>query len=222
VINHLNLIILTPGHSMMADYVKSLLGATKELDRRGITWGFSSEYASHVANAREITLSATRENDLSDSRPFAGALTYDKLLWIDSDIAFTPDDVIKAYESTYDIVSGAYLFADGSVAAHLEFLGTAFSYEQILDMTEPVKIAGAGMGFMAVKSRVFESLSRPWFQSPTIAANINGKTVNVQITGEDLSFCYRASEAGFEIWLDPTIKVQHHKTMKLTWEGITP
>ena len=89
-------------------------------------------------------------------------------------------------------------------------------------MNEPVKVFGAGMGFMAVKSGVFESLSRPWFQSPTVTTNRDGKDFSFPLMGEDLSFCYRANEAGFEVWFDPTIRVQHHKMMKLTWGGIKP
>lgn len=219
---HKNLIIATPGHSMMREYVYSLLAATKKLDELGISWAFSSEYCSHVADAREITLSGTRVNDPSQTKPFMGEITYDKILWIDSDIAFSPEHVIKAYESPYDIVTGAYLLAGGEVMAYKELFGKPYLYDEVKAMTEPVKVFGAGMGFMAVKSGVFESLSRPWFQSPTVTVKnqSDDKDYTFPIMGEDLSFCHRANEAGFEVWFDPSIKVQHHKMMKLTWEGI--
>lgn len=219
---HVNLIIATPGHSMMSIYVRSLLAATEELNKRGISWAFSSEYASHVADAREMTLNGDNRNDLSESRPFKGSITYDKVLWIDSDIAFSPQDVVKAYESPYDIVTGAYLLASGEATLYRKLFGPALVYDEVLKMTEPEKIFGAGMGFMAVKSGVFESLSRPWFQSPTVTVDHEGKDYTFPIMGEDLSFCYRAAEAGFEVWFDPSIKLQHHKVMKLTWEGIKP
>lgn len=219
---HVNLIIATPGHSMMSIYVKSLLATIDELNKREISWGFSSEYSSHVGDAREITLNGDNQNSLAEQRPFKGAVTYDKILWIDSDIAFTPDDVIKAYESPYDIVTGAYLLASGEVTAYRELFSMGFLYDEVLKLTEPVKIFAAGMGFMAVKSGVFESLSRPWFQSPTVTHKQGDVEYTIPILGEDLSFCYRAGQAGFEIWLDPSIKLTHHKTMKLTWEGIKP
>jgi GT2 family glycosyltransferase len=38
--------------------------------------------------------------------------------------------------------------------------------------------------------------------------------------GEDISWCKRVTDLGFNIWFDPRVKVTHHKTMKLTWEGI--
>lgn len=217
---HVNLIIATPGYSVLSGYLRSLLAATQELNQRGITWAFSQEYASHVANAREMTLNGDNQNDPTEQRPFKGQVTYDKILWIDSDIMFTPEDVIKAYESPYDIVAGAYMIASGEVVVYKELFGPGLTKDEVLEMTEPTKIFGAGMGFMAVKSGVFESLTRPWFQSPMVTTQFNGKDFAFPIIGEDLSFCYRAGQAGFEVWFDPSIKLTHHKTYKLTWEGL--
>lgn len=217
---HVNLIIATPGYSVLSGYLRSLLAATQELNQRGITWAFSQEYASHVADAREITLNGDNRNDPTEQRPFKGSVTYDKILWIDSDIIFTPEDVIKAYESPFDIVAGAYMIASGEVVAYKELFGRGYTMEEVKNLTEPERISGAGMGFMAVKSGVFESLTRPWFQSPVVTTQISGKDFTFPIMGEDLSFCYRAGQAGFEIWLDPSIKLIHHKTFKITWEGL--
>lgn len=217
---HINLIIVTPGHSVMAAYLKSLLAATRELEARGITWAFSQEYASHVANAREMSLNGDSQNFLDDSRPFKGNVTYDKILWIDSDIAFTPEDVIKAYESEHDIVSGAYTLANGEVVAYMLDELRPFTMEEVKALNEPLEIHSAGMGFMAVKQGVFESLSRPWFQSVNDIFTQGDKTFEFFITGEDISFCKRAKTNGFKIWLDPSIKLIHHKMFKLTWEGL--
>lgn len=221
---HVNLIIATPGHSVQAGYLKSLLATISRLSEEKITWGYSIEFSSHVAVAREMTLNGPGQFDLGVSQPFGGNFSYDKILWIDSDITFTPEDVLKAYRSDYDIVTGAYLLSNGEVMAFTEKLGTALRHEEVVNATEPVKLMGAGMGFMAVKQGIFESLSRPWFQTATVKHdfdNGNGE-VEVQVTGEDLSFCQRAIENGFEIWLDPTIKLIHNKTMRLTWDGPMP
>jgi hypothetical protein len=217
---HINLIIATPGHSVMSAYLRSLLAATRELDRRGISWAFSQEYSSHVADAREMTLNGDNQNDIKEQRPFKGQLTYDKILWIDSDIMFTPEDVIKAYESPFDVVSGAYTLASGEVVAYKELFGQGYTMNEVKEMKEPTKIFGAGLGFFCVKSGVFESLSRPWFQSVPGTKVIDGEKFTFPIMGEDLSLCKRINDAGFEIYLDPEIKLIHHKTFKLTWEGL--
>lgn len=217
---HVNLIIATPGHSVMSAYLRSLLAATNELNKRGISWAFSQEYSSHVADAREMTLNGDNQNDPNESRPFKGSISYDKILWIDSDIMFSPEDVIKAYESPFDVVSGAYTLASGEVVAYKELFGGPYSMEEVKAMKNPERIFGAGMGFFCMKSGIFEKLSRPWFQSVPGTTIFNGKEFTFPIMGEDLSLCKRINDAGFEIWLDPSIKLIHHKTFKLTWEGL--
>lgn len=221
--NHVNVVICTPGHSVMAGYVNSLLETMNELAKRNITFLWSNGFSSHVGDAREITLAGTKNNIINETRPFHGEVTYDKLMWIDSDIVWKPEDFIKLYESDKDIVSGAYLLASGEVVAYKEELGGGYNYEEVKAMTEPVEIAGAGFGFICIKQGVFEKMSRPWFQSvPVKRKEADGTEYDFFMMGEDLSFCYRAKRLGFKIWFDPTVRVTHHKTMKLTWEGPLP
>jgi hypothetical protein len=219
---HINVIIATPGHSLMSDYVKSLIATTFELSKRNITWSYTNLYSSHVADSREVTLSGTFQNDLSNSKPLSGEVTYDKIIWIDSDINWTPEDFIKLYESDKDIVSGGYLFPSGEVAAYKEFMKPGFRLEDIKDEKELIPIDGCGFGFVAVKSGVFESLSRPWFQSAIVRFKTeeDNKEYEFPIIGEDISWCMRVKNNGYQIWLDPTVQVTHNKMTKLTWEGI--
>lgn len=219
---HVNLIIATPGHSMMSSYVRSLVALIQELNNRNITWGFSSEYSSLVGDAREMTLNGNNQNNIKETRPFKGQITYDKIMWIDSDIAWAPEDVIKLYESDKDIVTGAYMLASGEVVAYPKLLGNAYVYEEVKAMTEPVKVEACGFGFICVKQGVFESLTRPWFQSAmgTWVDKDTGEEYQFPIMGEDISWCKRVGDKGYDIWLDPTVKVTHHKMMKLTWDGI--
>lgn len=216
---HINVVICTPGHSLMGIYVKSLLALIDRLKQEGLSVAWSNEYSSHVADAREMTLSGTNQNLINENRPFHGNITYDTLLWIDSDIAFNPEDAVKLVKSDKKIISGAYMLASGEVMAYKELLGRAYNYDEVINMTEPVQIAGCGFGFVAVKAGVFESLTRPWFQSALVETKDG---ITFPMMGEDLSWCKRATDAGFEIWFDPTVRVTHHKMMKLTWEGIRP
>jgi hypothetical protein len=218
---HVNLIIATPGHSLMTSYVKSLLATAEALAKEKITWLFTSQYSSHVADAREVTLSGSMENSLVESRPLQGQVTYDKIMWIDSDIAWNPEDIIKLYKSDKDIVSGAYLLASGEVTAYKKILGAGYTHQDILKMKKLTKIDGAGFGFICVKQGVFESLSRPWFQQALITKTDEetGEEFTFPLMGEDISWCHRVKQNGYQIWLDPTVRVQHHKMMKLTWDG---
>lgn len=222
-IPHVNVFICTPGSSLMSQYVKSLIATTHYLGVNKISWAYSNEYSSVVADAREITLSGTKENNISEQRPFNGMVTYDKLFWIDSDISWTPEDFAKLYESDKDIISGAYLATNGDVMAHEKILGRPFRYDEIKPAKRLIKIESCGFGFLAIKSGVFESMTRPWFQPAISEIELeDGSKRTIPIMGEDVSFCKRALENGFELWLDPTVQVTHNKTMMLSWEGVRP
>lgn len=215
--------ICTPGHSVMAEYLKSLVHWASAAPRYGITWALANGYSSHVADARELTLSGTKINSLIENRPFEGKLTYDKLLWIDSDIEFYPEDVEKLYKSDKDIICGGYLQADGGVMAYESLKKGPYVISEVERMRDIVEVEGAGFGFICVKNGVFESLSRPWFQSAEETLTLDdGKSYTFQMIGEDISWCKRVRELGYTIWFDPSVKLNHHKMMKLTWKGITP
>lgn len=215
-----DIVILTPGHSMTTAYVKSLLATGEELKKRGISWAWASEYSSHVGDAREITLSGTRTNNPLNNVPFEGNLDYKKLMWIDSDISWKPEDVIKLYESDKEIITGVYLFDNGTTSCFSEFLGAMYNYSEILNMEELTEIQGCGFGFLCITKGIFELMSRPWFQSVETTMRFGGQDVSFPIMGEDVSWCTRAMRLGYKIWLDPSIKVNHHKVVKLEWEGL--
>ena len=220
---HVNVVILTPGNGVTRHYLTSLLETINFLGKQNISFSFSQHYSSHVADAREVTLSGSLVNNFKDRRPFQGNFTYDKLMWIDSDIGWTPEDFLTLYQSEKDIVSGAYILGNGSVAAHKELKGGGefYTVAEVLDMKEPITVNSAGFGFMCIKSGVFESLARPWFQSATHEAPTDsGDTYKFNVIGEDVSFCYRARELGYDIWLDPSVRVIHQKQFLLTWEGL--
>lgn len=221
---HADVIIATPGHSLLGPYVMSLLGTIERLGRENISWAWLNRYASNVADAREITLANSLHNNIAEQRPLYGQLTYKKIFWIDSDIAWTPDDFMRLYESDFDIVSGAYLLASGEVTAYPERLGPGLRYDEVQQMSDPLKVHGVGFGFLAVKQGIFERLSRPWFQSVpvTMTDGETGEEWTFPIMGEDISWCERVGRLGFDIWLDPMVKVTHHKMMALSWNGVQP
>lgn len=221
---HVNVIIATPGHSVMSGYLRSLLDTIGAISERKLTWAYSNQYSSLVSNAREMTLNGNSVNSLEESRPFKGEITYDKIIWIDSDISWTPEDFFKLYDSDKDIVSGGYLLANGEVTAYKKESSQPYNIEEVKNLTELTKVTACGFGFLAVKSGVFESLTRPWFQGAyTEYLNEDTKKkITFPVTGEDFAWCIRVTQNGYDIWLDPSVLVNHHKMMQLTWDGPRP
>lgn len=216
-VKEVDVVILTPGHSVTTSYLKCLLNTIIEFDRLGIRWAYSSEYSSHVGDAREITLSSSEANDINNSVPFHGKIKYKKLMWIDSDITWEPEDILRLFYSDKEIIAGVYLFADGRTSVFKEFLGSIYTKDEILKLDNITEIQGSGFGFICIQNGIFELMSRPWFQSSVGTIERNGEKISFPVMGEDLSFCLRAQKLGYKIWLDPKVKVGHQKTIKLEW-----
>ena len=215
----MNVLIATPGHSLMGAYVQSLMETGNALHAHGLSWAWSNKYSSHVADVREITLSGSYVNNIAESRPMEGRLSYDKIIWIDSDISWTPDAFFSLYDSPYEIVSGAYLLENDVVPAYPSIMAGGLTRQDVMAMEKPIKVDAAGFGFLAVKHGIFEVMSRPWFQQVpvTFVDKESGREMEFPIMGEDMSWCQRAIQMGHEVWFDPRIKVQHHKMQSLTW-----
>jgi hypothetical protein len=217
---HYNVVFATPGASMLPGYVRSILKTVKCFDDQGISWNYLTEYSSLVAHAREKTIGGTGYQDPSNSKPAHGAFTYDVIVWIDSDIAWEPEDIFQLLSHEVEVVSGCYMMENGEVTVYPKALKGGMSVEEIIKLKKPFTVRGVGFGFLAVKSGVFEKISRPWFSQVEVEV-MNEETGELEykfpLMGEDLSWCEKVHRMGIDIWVDPLIRVTHHKQIKLEW-----
>jgi hypothetical protein len=217
---HFNIVFATPANSFTPDYLRSLLITTNALNQVGVSWNFLSQGGSLVAMARESTIGGYDTNNVKMTQPCSGEFTYDMIMWIDSDIAWSPADVFRLYKSDKKIISGCYLMEDRHIPIYQQPRGGMMP-EQLLDQHhKPFKVAGCGFGFLAVKSGVFENMPRPWFgpeSVPNVDEETGETTEDFLLIGEDLSWCTKAIKSGFDIWVDPSVRVLHQKTFKLNW-----
>jgi hypothetical protein len=213
---HYNIVIATPGRSMHSQYVESLSKTLAELSKRGVTWTYLSKVASFVPTAREWTATGTDGNDWSAVGIGAGKFTYDKVFWIDSDVSWDVNDFIRLWESELDIVSGVMPVSVAGRIGAMRFGADGapgvMMWTDILMDVDPVAVDGVSFGFLAVRSGVFEKMERPWFKirQTVFISSDTGLYMDVDL-GEDYSWCVGAAEVGFEIFLDPMVKVRHHK-----------
>jgi hypothetical protein len=214
---HFNVLIATPGRSMESEYVKSLIATIDYLNYNNLSYLFLNEYSSQVSAAREATIMGSKFLNAFATEPLSGQITYDKIIWIDSDISWTTEDFIKMYKSNFDILAGLYFNEEG-----VPLIG--FTEEEIYhDPTllkgkeQPFEIFAAGFGFISMKSGVFESMPRPWFETVFQKIENEDKTREMFIPyGEDFSWCKKARAAGYRIYLDPSIRVNHHKKIRIS------
>jgi len=215
---HFNVVFATPGNSFTPGYLRSLLLSTNALNQEGLSWNWLNQGGSLVSMARESTIGGYDTNNIEMTQPCSGDFTYDMIMWIDSDISWMPVDLFAIYNSDKEIISGCYLMEDRHIPIYQQPRGGMMP-EQLLDnYKKPFKVAGSGFGFIGVKSGVFENIPRPWFGPvavPSFDEKTGERTEDFILVGEDLSWCTKAINSGFDIWVDPNVRVVHQKTFPL-------
>lgn len=141
--------------------------------------------------------------DIASSRMWLANQAIEKgathLFFVDSDMLFPPDTLKRLLAHEKDIVGADY--------NKRKFpLETVTSYLPDVDKseTEPFKVNIAGTGALLIKTNVFTDpkVDKNWF---SFGRNAEGKNV----IGEDGWFCLNARNAGYDIFVDPTLKVLH-------------
>lgn len=183
------------------------------------------QYNAVIYYCRNLLLGADLQNG-KNQLPFNGKLDYDYIMWIDSDIIFTPNDFIRLLNVNQDIVSGLYLMEGGEQYATVqkwdyEYFGKNFSFEFLTpkfvkDYQEQypntlIDVEYTGFGFILIKKGVFEKIGYPWFK-PIYYDLPNGIS---DFCAEDVGFCKMAIKNGFKIYIEPNVIVGHEKTKLL-------
>ena len=209
---HYDVLIATPGKLLHAEYVMSLVDTIRWMETKGMTYKFLNKQSSFIPSGRELVATDTYEHNWTTNEVGSGEYTYGKIFWIDSDIEWSVEDFARILASPFDVIGGMYATApDGTVAvARFDEKRRPKKTNEIdfFMNEEMTEVFGLGFGFLAVKSGVFESMDRPWFKIEQMQWDEVPFTVNV---GEDYSWCMNARRNGYKIWVDPGVKVKHHK-----------
>lgn len=132
--------------------------------------------------------------------------------FVDSDIEFTFSDVTKLLSENKDIISGSYqerTHSDCYTAGTVSNDGY-LSFEPMSGVQHTKKVQWVGGGCLLVKRKVFETVKYKWFDC------LNWKYIDsdgddcIESWEEDVSFCVKARQAGFDIWLSKSVVVKHH------------
>ena len=142
----------------------------------------------------------------------------DSLLFIDADMTFEPESVLRllAWNQKRPIVAGAYEARKEGKVYILSLEGDADNIE--MDGYGLVRARRVATGFMMIQKQVFQKLAEmhpEWRHKDNVDPNetlysfFDFLCTPEGYIGEDFLFCDRAKEAGFSVWLDPTIKLGH-------------
>lgn len=136
------------------------------------------------------------------------------LLFVDADVGFDVEGVTKLSLAEPPIVMGLYLMKIPNKNRY-----PALMYDPIIrHPSDPnlVKLHYGPAGFMRIRREVFVKMQEKWPDEYYVSDNGNkvydyfpaGRLKN-NFIGEDMSFCNRAQECGFDLWGYQGIALKH-------------
>lgn len=180
-------------------------------------YGFTMELAhisgsSIITRARNLLVSRFRASDCTD------------LLFVDSDINFKVDDVLRllALSSDKDVVAGAYPRRGGALSYF-----TDIDYGEngeLVFVDGLLRVKRVGTGFMLIRRHVIDALvaRHPEWRYYVDTEKTHHYSVFDFMTtpdgyiGEDYLFCDRVREQGFNVYLDPDVNLGHYGNQEFT------
>lgn len=171
------------------DFMRCLIKLIERLKDDGVNYELCIDSGTLVYFARHhLAVRAVRDN-------------FDQVLWLDSDMVFD--------EQIYDDLSFAHKPVVSGIAhsrrrpftcclfASLDL--NSLSRADWTQYREPFRVAGCGMAACLMDVEVIRAVLKE-----------TGQTFQpMEGYGEDLAFCKRATDLGFEIWADPDVRVGH-------------
>lgn len=193
-------------HKVGVKLAISLMQLGQEVMQHGIQIVVSSVCGcSVVSRARNIIADEFMKSDC------------DSLMFIDSDMTFTADSVVRLFAWNQDtpVVAGAYEARKEGKIYIVSLNGDGKNLH--VDERGLIEAKRVATGFMMIHRNTFQTLKDlhpEWEHKDTNSDNMLWGYFDFKLTragyiGEDFLFCDRVRDAGLSVWIDPTIKLGH-------------
>lgn len=192
------------------------------------------------ANERGWREGQAAEAGLLRARNIAASRWYtdtadDVFLMVDDDIVFEPRDaehLVDLCRDGHDIIAAAYPVRDGTQLAVRALAGHSTDIDFGPGLP-PRQMRHVATGFFAVHRRVLDALiptlplchaNQTWAFWPMFDFRVvpDDGAGGFNHLSEDYNFCELAGEAGFKVWLDPTIKLRHLGLVPISVQNMAP
>lgn len=173
---------------MHFEFVQCLTELIERLKDDGVNYELKFKGLSLVYAARDYLASYAINNDFTD------------VLWLDSDMIFTPDILEDLQFCGKPFVTGV---AHSRRPPYVSCTFTDISLNNITRVDkypqEPFKVAGCGFACVLIKTAILKE----------VMTTYKSCFLPMQQYGEDVAFCKRATDLGHEIWCEPTARLGH-------------
>jgi len=224
----LHLSILTPMYAGLCygSYTNALMQFQMYAQQVGLKFSYQS-----LSNESLITRG---RNTLIAKAMFDKTVTH--VLFIDADLAFSPEHIFKLLLHKKEMIAGLYpkktLPPDFVVNCSPEFVG---SDGQIKLENGLMPITRAGTGFLLISRETIEKLmiaypSTKFNNNIGLPKELDEYMYNLfdcwvstdnarELLSEDWAFCCRARGIGIDIWADPSVRIPHIGTFQFPVDG---
>lgn len=137
-----------------------------------------------------------------------------RILWLDSDQQFTPEDVVRllCYSTELDVVGAVYPCKHEPIELRYATTKKFMPAEK----WGLIRVDGMGLGFTMVTRPVMQSLmdSAPLAKFDGIESRMpmifrSRLSEQMEDVGEDIGFFRDCKGLGYDVWVDPAMKIGH-------------
>ena len=211
----MKIIVCVPGQQFSASFLRCWTDLMESASALGHHLNLRLCYSSNIYYVRNMLLGGVNLIT-GEYEPFKGE-DYDYSFWIDSDTVFRPADFWALLAHERDIVTGITMVNEQQTNIAMttgdkieDYLhlntGDLINYGKSL-----FRCKYCGFSFAAVKKGVFEEIQYPWFRPYFMEMLPNVS----DICGEDTGFCISARQCGYDIFVDPKVRLGHEKVRVL-------
>ena len=200
----------------MLSIIKLIQQVSFPSGRKGIPIGINTMKSSMVHQARNYLVSEFM------------ATEYTHLLFVDSDVEFEPDAVLRMLLSNKDIICTPYRLKDPDLSRAT--YNVALKKDAVRE-GDNIEIIAGPTGLMLIKRGVFTKIielhpelkiTNPAIKNPGKSHDFYYNFYNFgfedgYLIGEDVSFCKLAIKSGFKLYANVASVTQHHGSY--AWEG---
>ena len=205
------IVIATPayGGNVTVNYANSLVKSSALFQSNGLKLNvlFLSNH-SLITMARNKIVSEIFKGDQND---------WESIVWIDSDISWDPEDLLKLSLHDEDVVSGTYR---KKIHNHCHFTMKMIRGNEEPDERGLIEVEAVGTGFLRVSRKAMQHLldtEKNYYSERDNSSGAYTEIKNIFETGikneqmlsEDFFFCSKLRDLGYKIMLDTRIDLGH-------------
>ena len=212
----INVLLVIKGDTFSSSFLSCWTNLIQYFTANNIRFAYGTNDNNNALSLNKMLGGSTKNG--KNQPLLEGKLKTEKVLIINSEVMFTPDDIKSLLESPKEITTGFCLGHEHVLASETMNesyfknngtykLMTTSDLRDIVDTGE-YELAYTALDFVCIKEEVFTKLEYPWFK--------NNPTKNgIGFYDHEVSFCKDVAKLDYTIWGDTTVIVGREKIAQI-------